>query len=179
MRPVIIVTSKATSLRNVGADIAYVAQKKGYVPRLFKYPPPLVEIPENTYGLITVMSASPLLASQYMLLNRDVSKHIGVPNVFYATIEGKPKNIFIADWMFNGIKYVANSRYTYDKLTEAGFPVTGIVYHGVNFKNVELAKPTSSLLRKNIKKKVGDKVVIGIVAYSLPRKALEPFCQVI
>jgi len=173
-----IITSKAISLKNVGKDIAEVAQEVGVVPRLFKYPPNAYDLSKHTDYVVICMSASPLLARPYMLLARELRKNYDIPTLFYATIEGKPLRKFIRPWMLDHILYVANSNYTKDKLTEAGFPIYDMIYHGVNFKLVESAKSLSSTIRKKIKQDVGDKVVLGVVSNSHKRKGLEPFLNV-
>jgi len=177
--PVIsIITSKAVSLKNVGKDIAEVAQELGLVPRLIKYPPNAYDLSKHTDYVVICMSASPLLARPYMLVARELSKNYGIPTVFYATIEGRPLRKFIRPWMMSNILYVANSNYTKDKLTEAGFPIYDVVYHGINLKLVDNAKSLSSTIRKKIKQDVGDKVVLGVVSNSHKRKGLEPFLGV-
>lgn len=167
-----VFTSKAVSLRNVGKDIAYVAQKKGMVPRLFNY----IILPDEVYKLcskaVYIMTYSPVWCTHWVLNAYEVYRHgKGIPVVFYGTVEGKIKPYLVKKWMINAVPYIANSKYTYEKLVEAGLHVVDIVYHGVNVNEVFEAKKLVPTMRKFVERKTGKGTIFGAVLSRHPRKA--------
>jgi len=165
MKKLCLFTSKATSLRNVGRDIAYVARKHGYVPRLFNYTMPPFEVKKYCTHVVYIMTYSPVWATHWVLNAYEVyRKGKGLPVIFYGTVEGKPKWHLMHEWMAKLDRYVANSIYTRQKLEEAGLPVLDVVYHGVNPETVSIAKGLVENASKQLKSKVKEKVVFMSVS---------------
>jgi len=173
-----IFTSKAVSLRNVGRDIAFVAQSKGMVPRLFSYIIPPYEVPELCRKAIYIMTYSPVWCTHWVLNAYDVYRHgKGIPVLFYGTVEGKIKRHLIRKWMMDAVPYVANSKYTYEKLVEAGLRVIDIVYHGVNFQEIAEARKLKQSARNYIARRTGEGIIYGAVLSGHPRKAHEQLLE--
>jgi len=165
-----IVSSGATSLKNVARDIATVAQKRGKIVRLYVQRG-YYEWRRIADELIIVMTASPTWASRYFLMLRDARKQLGGKAIFYATIEGSIKKYLVPTWVKRDCDFVACSNFVKEKLEEAGLRVTHVVHHGILFDKVEqitrLPKPSSS------------KVRFITVSTSHPRKGLSYLTQVI
>lgn len=168
----IILTSKATSLLNVSRDIAYVASKIKITPRIIKRPVHIDDIDELCDICIMVYPASPLFCTPYFLFYRDWKTYIRKPIIFYTTIEGRPTKRHISKWMVDSVEFVANSKYTYDRLVEVGFSVKGIVPHGIVRETVEEAKKLVPTVRKELEKIHQNKVIFGAVAFYHIRKGL-------
>lgn len=178
METIGIFTSKAVSLRNVGRDIAFVAQSKGMVPRLFSYIIPPYEVPELCRKAIYIMTYSPVWCTHWVLNAYDVYRHgKGIPVLFYGTVEGKIKRHLIRKWMMDAVPYVANSKYTYEKLVEAGLRVIDIVYHGVNFQEIAEARKLKQSARNYIARRTGEGIIYGAVLSGHPRKAHEQLLE--
>lgn len=173
-----IITSRATSLMNVARDLAYVAKAKGITPVLFDYPVPSTSLRMMADAVIVVMTMNPLIARTWFLIQRD-AKRDGIPSLVYTTTEGRLPTRYIQPWMKRDVDFVANSNYTRFKLEEAGLNVIDMVYHGVNFTEIEYAKQNRSIARKQIEEKLGKGIVFGTVASSHPRKGLMYYASVV
>jgi len=173
-----IFTSKAVSLSNVARDIAFVVQEKGMIPRLFSYLVPSYEVKRICDKAIYVMTYSPIWCTHWVLNANDVYRRgKGKPVVFYGTVEGEIKSHLMHDWMKDCVPYVANSYYTKTKLENAGILVRDVVYHGVNFKEVNEAKKFVKGMRKYLQSKLGEGVYFGAVLSDHPRKGLQSLLQ--
>ena len=145
-----IIAGKATSLINVAKDIAYVAQRRGHVPRILTYVESPTMLAKSGDGFILVYPAVPLFCAEYMLLYRELRVNHGKPAVYYTMIEGRPRRHHIAPWMRRDVEFVAVSRYVREKLIDAGFRVLGVVPHGLVREVVSEAEKTFNLLLKCI-----------------------------
>ena len=173
-----IFSSKAVSLSNVAKDIAFVVQRMGYIPRLFTYIMPSYEVKRICDRVIYVMTYSPVWCTHWVLNARDVYRAgTGRPVVFYGTVEGEIKEHLLYEWMKDCVPYVANSYYTKSKLENAGIRVFDVVYHGVNFEEVNIAKRIMKGMRNYIEGKVGGGVIFGAVLSDHPRKGLDRLLQ--
>ncbi len=164
---------RATSLLNVAKDIAYVAQKRGHVPRIMSYVEAPSTLAKLSDGVIMIYPASPLFCAEYMLLYRDLRVHYDKPCIYYTMIEGRPRKHLIADWMLRDVEFVACSRYVRDKLQEAGFKVRAVVHHGLVREVIEEGRRLSSVARKHLERMHGGKVIFGVVSHSHVRKGLD------
>lgn len=176
---VLIVTSKATSLTNVAKDIATVLQKNGFIPRLTRITPSPFEIRNIADSVILIYPASPLFASPYFLMHRDYRKIAGIPSVFYATIEGKVTPYLVKSWMKRDLDFIANSKYTKNKLEEAGFGVTEVIYHGLVPEVVEEARKLVPAWRQHLESQFGDRVIFGTISFWHKRKGLDRLAQAV
>jgi len=177
-----IFTSKATSLTNVARDIAKVAEAQGHVPRMFKYLIPPTDVFRICDSAIYVMTFSPLWIGAWISNYRDVT--IGrikgrkwIPAIFYVTTEGKLKRHLVKPWMGRNIDYIAVSKYVKAKLEDAGIPVKGVVYHGVDFEAVEEAKKLVPMVRKQLESKLKTKVIVSAVLSGHERKGVKQLLQ--
>ena len=169
-----IFTSKATSLRNVGRDIAMVSQKRGCIPQLFTYLIPGYDVYEKFDKAIYIMTFSPLWVKPWVLNAMEVYHGgKGKPVVFYTTVEGDPKPHLMKPWLYNPVPYIANSHYTKEKLEKAGLYVRDVVYHGINLDEVKIAKTEVKRARKMLESKLGSGVYFGVVSTAHPRKGLD------
>ena len=168
-----IIAGKATSLINVAKDIAYVAQRKGHVPRILTYVESPTMLAKSGDGFILVYPAVPLFCAEYMLLFRELRVNHGKPAVYYAMIEGRPRKHHIAPWMRRDVEFVAVSKYVREKLVEAGFRVLGVVPHGIVREVVAEAQKMVSTARKHLERLHGEKVIFGVVSHTHPRKGID------
>jgi len=173
-----VITSRATSLMNVARDIAFVIQNKGLIPMLFDYLLASSSARMLFDKAIIVMTMNPLVSRSWFMLSRDLLKD-GVPSLVYTTIEGSVPKRYVKDWMRNEVLFVANSNYTYSKLVEAGLRVIDIVYHGVNFNDINMAKQYTNSFKNYLRDKLGDGIVFGTIASNHPRKGLEYYRSVV
>jgi len=178
MRRLLILTSKAASLSNVAADIADVASEQRYIVRPVRHLMTVTEITKISDGCIIVYPFNPSLCAPHMLLARDLHRR-GFPVVYYGPVEGRPNPYSLQSWMLGSFPAVACSEYVREKLTEAGFMVTDVVYHGINLRLVEQAKAYVGMVRSKIRNVLKAKVVFGTMAWYHVRKGLEKFAQAI
>ena len=178
MKKIAVLTSRATSLKNVARDVAYVAKLKGLVPRLIDYRILAYQLDKIADASVTCMVFNPLACSNWLLLNYEANRR-GHKNVFYATVEGKPRPHHVRDWMKYGTVVMANSVYTKEKIEEAGATVQDVVYHGLNFRDLEIALKMRGSARKYLDERLGGGIYVGVVSNSHPRKGLKVFIDVI
>jgi len=175
---VAVLTSRATSLKNVARDIASVARSQGLIPVLVDYRMLVYELERIADASITCMVFNPLACGNWILLNYEANRR-GHKNVFYATVEGNPRKFHVRDWMRYGTYVVANSNYTKEKIEEAGVAVQDVVYHGINFEDVKAAMGLRESARAYLRERLGEGIYVGVVANSHPRKGLKIFANVI
>ena len=173
-----IFCSKAVSLSNVGRDIAYVARTRGLETKVFTYIRPSFEVVSMCDAVVYVMTYSPVWCTHWVLNARDVYRGgRGRPVVFYGTVEGEVKRHLLHQWMLDCVPYVANSRYTKEKLERAGLQIVDVVYHGIVMEDVESAKSLVPSMRKYVRSRVGDGVVFGAILSDHPRKGLNTLLE--
>ncbi len=173
-----VISSRAVSLMNVARDIAYVAKKRGVTPILLDYAVNPYDLHRMANHAIIVMAANPLMGRSWFLLSRDMNK-IGITSYVYTTVEGRLPRIFVKDWMRREVVFIANSRYTRERLEEVGLTVLDTVPHGVNHDDLRQAMAYRRMARRKIEEKLGKGVVFGIVASGHPRKGLDRFVDVV
>lgn len=178
-----LITSKATSLSNVAKDIAKVAMGLGHPARLFSYLIPPVDMFKCCDAAIYVMTFSPVWIGTWLMNYRDVT--IGrlkgrkwIPAIMYVTIEGRPKIHLMQDWMGRHVRYYAVSKYVRARLMEAGLPIEGVVYHGVDPEVVEEAKNLVPIVRKKLLDSLGVKHLYVSILSQHPRKGLKQLLRV-
>jgi len=176
---VLVISGKAPSLRNVARDIAYVLMLEGHQPRLLSYIVAHEDLRGICDAIIYVYPASPLFCAQYMLHFRDTRVLWRMPAAFYTTIEGRPSRKFIRHWMLRDCEFIANSRYTADKLAIAGFKVVDIIPHGLVPEMVAEARKLIPTTKRLLKHKHGNKVIIGAVAFWHARKGLDRLAEAV
>lgn len=169
---VAIVTSKATSLTNVGRDIAYVLEHYGHAPRLMRFPPAGDTMIKLADAVIMIYPCSPLYITPYFLKYRDYKKYSNMKCLFYTTIEGEVTQHFIQDWMRHELEFIAVSKYVRDKLRNAGFKVIDVIPHGVVKEDVENARKMVGTVRKTLEEKFPNRILFGVIAFWHIRKGL-------
>ncbi|RLI86865.1 MAG: hypothetical protein DRP01_03225 [Archaeoglobales archaeon] len=173
-----IITSRATSLMNVARDVAYVIKKQGYSPLLLDYMVPASSLRMICDAVIIVMTMNPLIARPWILLSRDARLY-DLPSFVYTTVEGRLPMRYIKPWMIREVEFVANSNYTRAMLEQSGLNVIDMVYHGVNFQEIEDALKFKKQARKFIEEKLGKGVYFGSVVSGHPRKGLREYANVV
>ena len=174
-----IITSKATSLQNVGKDIAFVLMKKKQIVRLFSYPPSPVNISNIADASIFIYPCNPLFITPYFMMYRDYKQYAGLPSIFYTTVEGQPTTYLIKEWMLRDLEFIANSKYTANKLMEVGFNVIDIIPHGIVKEQVKEAENLVPIVKDELKRKFKDKVIFGCIAFWHKRKGLDLLIEAI
>ncbi|RLF82410.1 hypothetical protein DRN38_00120 [Thermococci archaeon] len=182
MKRVAICTGKATSLMQVASDILKVFERSGYIAHIINSVQPIVSRRASVDGLIIFYPADPIMCLGYASWYLMLKKRLGDKLLFYTTIEGKVEP-HIVNWaVWKNVDLIANSKYTYRKLAEAGFNVVDIIYHGVDFEEVKEAKKLSEVLRKKIENDFPNRVYFSIVSSGHRRKgwdSLIPAIQMI
>jgi len=176
----ILTSNRAVSLKNVAGDIVKAANRIGVDASWLDRPVLPYEARKKGYRVVIVMCADPLIATSWLLLARDLGKG-GVPNIFYATVEGRVNRRHVADWM-KEVKFVANSVYTASKLSEAGLSVVDVVHHGIDMEVVGVAIKSRQLGVEYMKRFGVDPdkhTVVLTVSNSHPRKGLALYDKVI
>ena len=174
---VALVAGKAVSLLNVAKDIAYVAQKRGHVPRILKYVEAASTLASIADGVVLIYPASPLFCGEYMLLYRDLKINYDKPVVYYTMVEGRPRSHLISKWMLRDLEFVAVSNYVKNKLMEVGFSVRDVVYHGLVRNVVYEGRKMAHIARKQLEDMHGGKVVFGVISHSHVRKGLDALAK--
>lgn len=164
-----ILTSRATSLREVARAIAYVARKNGLTPILLEYAPSPVDLKRMAHMALVVMTMNPLLSRSWFLAVRDYNRE-RLPAWIYTTTEGRLPRRYVKKWMQRDLQFIANSMYTRTKLEEAGLQVIDVVPHGVVWSDIELALKTRDAARRYLAETLGEGVYFVTVASSLKRK---------
>jgi len=172
-----IFVGKATSLLNVGREIAYVAQRRGITTRLFTHLVPLCDIENVCDAAVLIIPASPIFGAKYMLAYRDYRETLNMPCILYTTVEGRIPRVLVKAWMLRDIEFIANSRYTREKLEEVGFSVRDVIPHGLVREVIQHARLYGRMTRRRLEAKFGaalkDKVIFGVVSSSHRRKGLD------
>ena len=178
MTKIVVVTShRSVSLNRVASDVATVLSESGIgVKDILGYPNADPAIYRDVDGVLVVMTFDPAWMMPFAYICRAMMVK-GKRCVFYTTIEGKPKRVFGDEWIYRDLSFVANSRYTMNKLTAAGARVTSVVYHGIDMDVVQAFSWRASLVREELG--LGDDFVVGYVAGGYMRKGHELFAEVI
>jgi len=176
----ILTSNRAVSLKNVAMDVAKVAKRMGIEASWFDRLILSYEARKKGYRVVIVMCADPLIATNWFLLARDLSKG-GAQNIFYATVEGRINKKHVADWM-KEVKFVANSIYTARKISEVGLNVLDVVHHGIDIEIVDSASKNRRFgveYMKNFGVDPDKHTVVLTVSNSHPRKGLALYDKVI
>jgi len=164
-----IITSRATSLKEVGRGIAYVARAKGFTPIIMEYAPSPVDLKNIARLAIIVMTMNPLLSRSYFVAARDYNIN-NIPAWIYTTTEGRLPRRYVKKWMQRDLSFIANSEYTREKLEEAGLQVIDVIPHGYIGSDIEKAIGYRETGRSFLEEKLGKGVIFVTVASGLRRK---------
>jgi len=170
VKRVVIVSSKSVSLKQVSTDIMKVLERNGFISHFMEYFSPNLRTVENLHGLIFFYPLDPISAMSYGMWYKMLKPKFGDRVVFYTTIEGRINPVIVNWAVWKGVELIANSKYTFKKLSEAGFNVVDIIYHGVDFEEVKEAESVKNKLRQKLEKDFPDRVYFSVVASSHKRK---------
>jgi len=174
----LIYTSKATSLSEVGRQIGKVAEQMGYSVTLHRHALFVFDWRRYCDAAIFIFPYNPHIMGSYMLQYYEAKK-VGVKVLWYGTIEGKINKVLIPEWVRREIECVACSNYVRKKLEEAGIKVVDVVLHGYPEWELEQACSLAPKLRDKLKQEFGDKVFFAVVADDNPRKALDKIIEAV
>lgn len=174
----LIYTSKAPSLSEVGRQIGYVAEKLGFNVIMHRHMVYISRWSRVCDASIFIFPFNPILLQTYFLQYRDAKKEI-FNVLFYTTVEGKIPQFKVPVWIREEVSFVACSNYVRRKIEESGCRVETVVFHGYPEWELdrigELSNKYISILSKN----VGDKVRFCVVSSDHPRKALDKVVEAI
>jgi glycosyltransferase involved in cell wall biosynthesis len=176
MRVGIFTSSRAVSLQKVALDLASVLTEMGLEPTI-EYGEYSLKTILKIDGGIVVMPVDLVHCLQYMYLCYRL-RTIGKRALFYGTIEGYVRNPQNYEWVRDYVDFVANSKYTAEKLKMAGYNVVDIVYHGIE---TELYRD-APILGKNAREKLGiseKTFLVGYIASDHRRKGHDLASQVV
>jgi glycosyltransferase involved in cell wall biosynthesis len=176
MRVGIFTSNRAVSLQKVALDISSVLTEMGIEPTI-EYGGYSLKTLLKIDGGIAVMPVDLVHCIQYMYLCYRL-KTIGKKAIFYGTIEGYVRNPQNYEWIRDYVDFVANSKYTAEKLKMAGYNVVDIVYHGID---AELYRD-APILGQRAREKLGlsgDKFIVGYIASDHRRKGHDLASQVV
>ena len=145
---IVLTSERGISLQNVAKDIVSVAKRLNVGAELHLGLTSLYELKRLAMPALIVMAVDPIAAMPWLLLNYECNTKSFVC-LQYATIEGRPLDSEVKEWMTKG-RYVAVSNYVKQKLREAGFPVEGVVHHGIDMELVKEVEKNKHLGKKYI-----------------------------
>ncbi|MCQ5337276.1 MAG: glycosyltransferase [Candidatus Methanomethylicia archaeon] len=176
----VLTSNRAVSLKNVAKDIVKVCHKLKIDAVWDDRITSSYNLRKNRESCIIVMAVDPLFATPWFLLARDCYWG-NVPCIFYGTTEGIINRRYVSRWM-KEINFIANSNYVYDKINDAGLICREVVYHGIDFNEIEKARKMKSLgieYFKNCGLDPSKDVIVLTICNSHPRKGLAWYDKVI
>lgn len=171
--PVAIFTGNAPSLLNVSEDIRYTAAQLGYRALILTNVYPELVYKKKVDAVIFVYPLDPVCAVDKATYFYEFRNILGDNVIWYTTVEGRPAPWETRTPIWRYVEVYANSKFTEDKLREAGIQVVDIVPHGVRKDKVERALKLKRQYEKKIRSEYGDRVVFACVSSNHPRKNLE------
>jgi len=174
----IITSDRGVSLQKVAKDIGDVLTKslKAKVDYIY-YANVDMSLYKNSKHAIVVMTFDPAFVTPYFFLAREL-KVRGKKVLFYTTVEGRVKMLPWDYWVLRDLRFIANSKYTKEKLEDIGAKVDEVIYHGVDVKAIQ----SFSWKRKEIRASLGfkdDDFVVGYIAGGYMRKGHKLYAEVI
>jgi len=172
----ILTSDKGISLQRVAKDVGRVlkAETGATIYVFLGHNYQIFDLPDDS-SFIVVMTFEPALALSYFFIAWELQKRYG-RLAFYTTIEGRINPMQIPNWIARDLSFIANSRYTAERLREAGVRVIDTVYHGVDIDAVQMAKPKAQMARRRIG--VGeDEFLVGYIAGCYMRKGHDLFAE--
>jgi len=172
----ILTSDKGVSLQRVAKDIGRVikAETGATIYVFLGHNYQIFELPDNA-SFIVVMTFEPALALSYFFIAWEIQKRYrGL--AFYTTIEGRINRMQIPNWVIRDLSFIANSRYTAERLREAGARVIDTIYHGVDIEAIQRAKSRALQARKRIGVGEND-FLIGYIAGCYTRKGHDLFAE--
>ena len=173
-----LLTSRATSLKEVARGIAYVARKKGITPIILEYAPSPVDLKRLANTALVIMTMNPLLSRSWFMAAREYNAN-DIPSWIYTTTEGRLPRRYVKDWMRRDLTFIANSQYTREKLEEAGLTVIDVIPHGIVWDDVEAALRNREAARRHLSERLGDGVYFVTVASAQRRKGHDLYAAAI
>lgn len=176
MKVGIFTSSRAVSLFKVSRDIANVLSSLGFNAEIHTSGYDLTKVLSLDAGIV-MMPVDITLCSTYFFLCYRL-KSIGKPGIYYGTIEGEVSTPESLEWVRREINFIANSKYTAEKLRNARYKVLDIIYHGTDTKFYKDA----SELGIHARRKIGyssDKFLVGYIASGHRRKGHDYASKVI
>jgi len=177
-RVAIITSDRSVSLQTVSNHIKEVLEKNGIVDvKMILSPVANPVLYKDVSTAIIVMTFDPAWVIPYCYLYHSL-RYRGKQVFFYATVEGRVKPPHGAEWIHRELSFIANSEYTRQKLSESGYRVEDIIYHGVNVKEIQSFKWKAQQLKEQLG--IGDnEFIIGYIAGGYLRKGHDLFAEVI
>jgi glycosyltransferase involved in cell wall biosynthesis len=138
MRIGIFTSSRAVSLFKVSRDIAEVLSGLGHDTFIEQGGYRFRTVQRVDAGIVMMPVDLSLCATYLYTCYR--LRSIGKRAIYYGTVEGDIRNPWALEWVEDFVDFVANSKYTCEKLKKAGYTVLDIVYHGIDVKRFEDAR---------------------------------------
>jgi len=179
MAYVTLVTSeRSISLQTVAKTIKQVLESGGVKDVGLILSPNLdPSLYRDTRVAIVVMTFDPAWVIPYLYLCWSLRSK-GKKAFFYTTVEGKIKRVHGDGWIYRDLTFIANSKYTRDRIVEAGGKVERIIYHGVDVREIQSSKFRRRFFRMRLGLKEDD-FAVGYIAGGYMRKGHDLFAQVI
>jgi len=175
----LVQTSKSVSLSEVGRQIGYVAEQKGYIVVLNREFPQWTDYRKVANKMILVHAISPLWSTGYFAIYHKAKRELDGNVLFYATCEGVPKPHLFPEWVFSEVEFVANSRFTKLMLKRAGFRVREVIHHGVCEAEVEEAIEYIPKYREIVERYFKDRVSFAFVGDDVFRKNIDKLIEAV
>jgi len=176
MRIGVFTSSRAVSLQKVALDVAGVLSSMG-VDAIIEYGGYSVKTLLKVDGGIVVMPVDLVHCLQYMYLCYRL-RTIGKRALFYGTIEGYVRNPETYEWVRDYVDFVANSKYTAERLKMAGYNVIDVVHHGINTEIYRDAPIFGQKAREKLGLS-GNIFLVGYIASDHRRKGHDLASQVV
>jgi glycosyltransferase involved in cell wall biosynthesis len=126
----VFTSSRAVSLFKVSKDIADVLTQIGYQAEVIQSNYDINLLSEIDAGIV-MMPVDVNLCAGYLFLCYRLQS-LGKPAIYYGTIEGDVLNPVALEWVRREVKFIANSKYTAEKLRKVRYNVIDIIYHGIH-----------------------------------------------
>jgi len=169
-----VLTGRAPSLLNVANDIATVYGELNHDVMVFHRQIPFYEAKRLFEKCIIFMPFDPAYIVPYIVIYRDYLKS-EIDTAFYTTVEGRPIDHMITDWMRRDVETIAVSNYVKEKLEGVDIRVIGVIWHGIDLKLIGKVHRDVERLRRL----TGGEVIYGTVASSHRRKGLDLLAEAI
>jgi len=169
---VLIQVGKATSLNEVGRQVAQVGEKLGYVIVLNRYMPQFSSYTPLFKAVIFIYPFLPAWCMSWFYHFYKALRELDGNAVFYTTVEGVPKFQIIPDWVRKSLSFIAVSNYVKRCLEKVEVKVLDVVHHGYPEFELKEALEKAQSLRKVIEQNFSNKVVFGYVGDLNFRKGL-------
>lgn len=173
----IYTSNRAISLKKVASHVGKVLEKSCDSVITYVYGPNLdPEIVRENDGCIVIMPFDTVWCLPFFYIAWKF-RYENKTGLFYTTIEGDPRRETHAGWIIRDLDFIANSKYTADKLRNSGVRISEVIPHGVDVEELDKARDTGLRLREELG--LSNYTVVGYIASGHKRKCHDLFSKAV